>query len=56
MLVYQRSIWLVVSNMTFIFPLIYWRILPIDELIFFKMLMMVIAPPTRIVGCPIDYG
>ena len=30
--------WLVVSNMTFIFHFIYGIILPIDELIFFKML------------------
>ena len=38
--------WLVVSNMTGLFSISYiWDvILPIDELIFFKM---VIAPPTR---------
>ena len=31
------NIWLVVSNMNFIFHFIYGTILPIDELIFFKM-------------------
>ena len=38
--------WSVVSSMNFMFHFILWDvILPIDELIFFKM---VIAPPTRI--------
>jgi len=36
--------WWVVSNMAFLFHHIWDVILPIDELIFFKM---VIAPPTR---------
>ena len=41
--------WLVVSNMNFIFPFHIWdAILPIDELIFFKM---VIAP---LVNYPVD--
>ena len=31
------NIWLVVSNMNFIFHFIYGTMLPIDELIFFKM-------------------
>ena len=40
----QICSWLVVWNMNFIFHNIWDVILPIDELIFFKM---VIAPPTR---------